>query len=573
MAWINWSFHPIDRRVTLGIVGYRPARGDDDNHMVLLLADDEWGVSEDKTRQYCETFLALKSGATPVDDGIHVKVYFVSNFELEKDLLADPRKYDFDGILQDLRMHREDDNLPGELNLEQLRQLGATPRSGVLILSEHSDNRVFERAKAGLANRFALKKGEPAERTHGQEKILRDFFRYVELRRFMRTSPMRDELKKFVGVSTLYHIVDFLKLLANDRPNHRLPIIILGPTGCGKEHVARLIHAMDCIGRSKPVNYEKFSPVLFGAIAEGVMEGEIFGVDKLYDRMPPIPGYIRDAKEGTVFFDEVGDIPLNIQGKMLRFLQEGEVHPIGGKWEKVDDVRVVFATHKDLLKHFQDGILREDFIHRIDGLTIRLPSLAERLDEHQLLIDHFFIDASIKEMTGRPIQEAVQPDLNEHLLKLCREGAFTGNVRQLSSFIKRLVRFATRNNPVGMYEYHLAVEHSLMPPGYSQGQGKPLEEEAAHPLEAAFGDMAWNAFIQSEHWVKGKCMKSADEKGFKTKEIVEFLMSREATDILTDTEGTTIEAPDRDELQKRLTSLYQRSKENWIASFEQSQKG
>jgi DNA-binding NtrC family response regulator len=384
-----------------------------------------------------------------------------------------------------------------------------------------------------------------------------------------------------------------------------LPVVVLGDTGTGKEHLARLIHAQDRVKplkkgiRQYVVDFDKsFVPVLVSAIGQGVMEGEIFGIKNLQGN-PPVNGYIRDAQTGTLFFDELADIPIGIQGKLLRFLQNQEVRPIGGEWEKVEDVRVVFATHSEERLHDRSRF-REDFVQRIDGLAFRLPPLSERAQEHQLLIDHFFARELKRQervlkrsekggvAIGRErlpddlapmLEDLIAPEVNARLLQMCADGDFTGNVRQLDHFIRRLVRVAKPGSPITGRHLQTAAEYSLLRPGAKPAafrSSKNLDPDG-HPLANVFNGMGWNDFVAGERWTKGRMMYDAESRGFKPREIVAYLFEREialrGTDVqLRDASGNPVqgdpgEESGRQALISMLVGQYQRNKKNWVPAY------
>lgn len=580
MAWNNWHFSRLNKSAGLGTTGYKGLE-DTEDAFRLLLVDDEWCGSESKVRQYCEKFLSLQHNIPPVDSNQPVWVFFTDDFDYQAELLKEPSEYDFDGILQDLMRGINRSALPGEKNLIELRQSVKAPRPGVLVVTQHSE-KTLNRTKAGLPHRFGILKD--AERTPEHDHQIREFFRYVGFRYYMRTTPIKEELQKFVGVSTLYRLTEFLHRVELDQPDKRLPVVILGATGTGKEHVARLVHEVDRARGEKLGNANRFVPILFSAIGENVMDGEIFGIENLQGS-PRVTGYIREAANGTVFFDELADIPKSIQGKLLRFLEEHQVHPIGGQWEHVKDVRTVFATNDENALS-DPKCFREDFIHRIDGLTFRLPDLAKRKDEHQLLIDHFLLESGMCDRTGKNLHETITPELNEDLLDLCQSGGFTGNVRQLKIFLERLARFASKDCPVGKHEYEQAMGASLCQPGInkqaseqtdsnSHSETKITADELENPLDLLLDGIGWNEFIQLDRWHKGRIMKMSDDIGFAPREVVGRLMSNQRAaqgdnTVFVNGLNKPIQESSEEAVLARLLSTYERSKKAWVDFYKQS---
>jgi DNA-binding NtrC family response regulator len=204
-------------------------------------------------------------------------------------------------------------------------------------------------------------------------------------------------------------------------------VLVVGETGVGKELVARAIH--DHGTRSKG----PFLAVDLGAVSGSLWESELFGsvrgaftgADR--DR----PGIIDSARGGTVFFDEIGEVPLDFQAKLLRLLQEKEYRPVGAPVGRRGDVRVVAATNRDLVKMVKDGSFREDLYYRLNVLRIDVPPLRERPADIPLLARHFLEEAV--ERSSRRVW------LEPSALKLLEEYAWPGNVRQLQNVLLRLV--------------------------------------------------------------------------------------------------------------------------------------
>ena len=208
-----------------------------------------------------------------------------------------------------------------------------------------------------------------------------------------------------------------------------VPVLVLGETGTGKELVARALHQF---GRQPD---GPFVAVHCGAIPDTLLESELFGhvrgsftgADR--DRR----GAIREAQHGTVFLDEIGDVSPAFQTKLLRFLQEKTVRPVGAERGESVDVRVVAATHRDLAALSTTGAFRQDLYFRLAGYEIRLPSLRERLSDLPLLVDHFRRRAE-KDL-GLP---ATAP-ASSALLAVLAEYEWPGNVRELEHTVSRLM--------------------------------------------------------------------------------------------------------------------------------------
>jgi len=213
-----------------------------------------------------------------------------------------------------------------------------------------------------------------------------------------------------------------------------LPALILGPTGSGKELVARALHERG------PRAASPFVAVNCAAIPESLLERELFGaVRGAYTGADADhAGLFRRASGGTIFLDEVGDMPSSLQAKLLRVLQHGTVRPLGGVDEAPVDVRVVAATHRDLTRLSADGRFREDLFFRLAILVLRVPSLAERAEDLRILAED--VVAGLAARCGLP-----QTRLTAAAVEALSCRPWPGNVREMEGVLARaLVRAAGR---------------------------------------------------------------------------------------------------------------------------------
>lgn len=203
-----------------------------------------------------------------------------------------------------------------------------------------------------------------------------------------------------------------------------LPIVIEGETGTGKEVVARSVHKWS--GRSGPL-----VAVNCAALPEGLAEGELFGYRRgaFTGADRPSPGFFRSADGGTLLLDEVTDLPLSLQAKLLRVLEEREVQPLGEPRPIPIDVRVVVAGQQSLMEASRQGRFRPDLLARLDGLTVRLPPLRSRREDVPPLFSHFLMEL------GQGRAPAVEGDFVE---RLCLHD-WPFNVRELLLLARRLM--------------------------------------------------------------------------------------------------------------------------------------
>jgi two-component system response regulator HydG len=211
-------------------------------------------------------------------------------------------------------------------------------------------------------------------------------------------------------------------------------VLISGETGTGKELVALSIHT------SGPRADRSFVAVNCAALPEHLLESELFGHARgaFTGASNSRRGMFVEAQEGTIFLDEIGDLPLSLQGKLLRVLQSGEIRPDGAEATRTVNVRCIAATHKDLAVLVEKGQFREDLFFRLDVLRVRVPPLRERGEDIPRLVDHFLRQSL--ERSSRSLLAGFEPDALDFLASC----DWPGNVRQLENLIERLVVTASQ---------------------------------------------------------------------------------------------------------------------------------
>jgi two-component system, NtrC family, response regulator HydG len=209
------------------------------------------------------------------------------------------------------------------------------------------------------------------------------------------------------------------------------PVVITGETGVGKELVARAIHARGA-RRGKP-----FVPVNSSAIPPELLESEIFGHVRggFTGAVQTRKGLLTEADGGTLLLDEIGDMPIALQAKVLRVLQFGEVRPVGGDRGHAVDVRVIASTHRDLPSLVREGRFREDLYFRLHVLPVYVPPLRDRREDIPALAAHLLAEACRRAPHSRV--RSIGPEA----LRTLTESAWPGNVRELASVIERAVVF------------------------------------------------------------------------------------------------------------------------------------
>jgi DNA-binding NtrC family response regulator len=218
-------------------------------------------------------------------------------------------------------------------------------------------------------------------------------------------------------------VEEIYKIRASD-----VTVLVTGESGTGKELVSRAIHTLS--NRKDKI----FVPFNCTAVPKELAEGHLFGYRKgaFTGAVTDSPGMIRAADGGTLFLDEVGDLPLDVQPKLLRFLQEGEVQPIGEKRPIKVDVRVIAATNMPLEEKVANGTFREDLFYRLNVIRLRVPPLRERRSEIPAMVAHY-LDKYSQRFGKRGITFTPQ---TIDLLMVCD---WEGNVRQLTNEMQRII--------------------------------------------------------------------------------------------------------------------------------------
>jgi two-component system nitrogen regulation response regulator NtrX len=259
------------------------------------------------------------------------------------------------------------------------------------------------------------------------------------------------------AMQRLYQMVD---RVAPSKAN----VLIIGESGVGKELAARAIHHKSLVS-SGP-----FVRVNCAAIPQELIESELFGHEKgaFTGAVGLKPGRLELADHGTAFLDEVGDMNLYVQAKLLRFLQEGEFEHVGGTRTLKVDVRVIAATNKNLLEEMKQHRFREDLYYRLNVVRLEVPPLRERKEDIPLLAEHFLGRYSDEHGVARRV-------LSEDALNVLVNQSWPGNIRELANFMQRCV--------VLLPEQHLTAKE--IAPLLAAGCGSPHDDHVGRSLRGA----------------------------------------------------------------------------------------
>ncbi len=231
--------------------------------------------------------------------------------------------------------------------------------------------------------------------------------------------------------------------------NTDLSVLINGESGVGKEVFSQIIHALSSR------KHNSFIAVNCGAIPEGTIDSELFGHEKgsFTGAVDSRKGYFETVNGGTIFLDEIGEMPLGTQARLLRVLETGEYIRVGSSKVQKTDVRVIAATNKELLTYTQKGKFREDLYYRLNTVPIRVPALRERKDDIYILFRKFAADFADKYKTT-PVQ------LNDEAKNVLINYSWPGNVRELKNIAEQISVLSKEKNISGQQLSNFLPEHS-----------------------------------------------------------------------------------------------------------------
>ena len=223
-----------------------------------------------------------------------------------------------------------------------------------------------------------------------------------------------------------------VRRLIEKASRNRLPVLLLGESGTGKEVVARAIYHANPSGQLVPIDC--------GSLVGTLVESDLFGHVKgaFSGAVENKKGLVEVAAGGTAFFDEIGDLPLEMQVKLLRLLQEREFRAVGAlQWRKID-LRIIAATHRTLRAEVAAGRFREDLFYRLHVFIIHLPPLRDRKEDIPLLVEHILRDINVKH--GRQVR-----GVNPEVIEMFASYSWPGNVRELRNVLERAAIMANRD--------------------------------------------------------------------------------------------------------------------------------
>jgi len=374
------------------------------NFLNLLIVDDERSV-----REACREVAHSLGFSAQIADSAEQAHRML-------DLLA------FDAVLLDLR-------LPGAGGLDVLRRIKERrPEAVVIVVTGYGTVQSAVQAMKNGAYDYVTKPFSVDE----LKMLLERVASHLKLKSENRM--LREKVKSkqgFGGIVGRAPEMEKLYRIIAKAANSVHPVLILGESGTGKEMVARSIHY------SGPFRDKPFIPVDCGSLVPTLIESELFGYVKgaFTGANQSKDGLMAMAEGGTIFLDEVGELPVDLQAKMLRAIQEKEIRPVGSTRRVPINVRILAATNRDLEQAVTQGSFRRDLYFRLNVLSLRIPALRERRQDIPLLIGHF-----LERMTRTSGQEKI---LSDDALKAMLAYDWPGNVRELENCLERTYAFTS----------------------------------------------------------------------------------------------------------------------------------
>jgi two-component system response regulator AtoC len=376
----------------------------EDLRIRLLIVDDEQSI-----RKLCMT----------VGEALGFACIEANNGETALALLEEQPAH---MVLTDMVMP----NMSGLEFLEKVKKM--FPRTEVAVMTGHGSVETAVQAMKLGAYDYIGKPFSPLEELRLFLRRMAEKVRLVEENQFLRERVDTDAgLHGIIGSSA--KIQDVLRMISRLKDT-RTPVLIAGESGTGKELVARAIHFRGSFA-NRP-----FVAVDCGSLVPTLIESELFGYEKgaFTGALRSKAGLFQAASGGTIFLDEIGELPVEMQAKLLRVLQEKEVRPVGSNQRVKVDVRVIAATNRDLEAEYRNGTFRKDLYFRLNVVTVHLPSLRERRSDIPVLV-HWFLD---RYAPGISVQ------VTNGAMKCLLQYDWPGNVRELENCIERAVALGDR---------------------------------------------------------------------------------------------------------------------------------
>ena len=412
--------------------------------------------------------------------------FAVSSVDNTADARAALKTHMADIVLLDLK-------LPGGGGLPLLEEIRTIyPETVVVVMTAYATVSSAVEAMRTGASEYLTKPFTMDELSDVLERASERRHFDTESRRLRERLRTADGFGTLIGRSSeMERVYRILSKVAHT--NH--PVLILGESGTGKEVVARTIHY------NGPNATHPFIPVDCGSLVPTLIESELFGYVKgaFTGANRSKEGLLATAEGGTVFLDEIGELPLDLQAKLLRALQEKEIRPVGSNLRVPIHVRILAATNRDLAAMVEQGKFRKDLYFRLNVVNVKIPSLRERRQDVALLAAHF--------LERRRRETGVLYTLSDDVLRVLGAYDWPGNVRELENTIERACALSSGpvlhlgDMPTQIQEYRLQAQHSA--------EFAPTEETSADAGILTIAEMEKHAILNTLRQLNGDKLTAA----------------------------------------------------------------
>ena len=396
-------------------------------------------------------------------------------------------KKEFSVMLVDLKMP----GMGGLAFLKQIKEQGSN--ANVIIMTAYGTIETAVEAMKNGAFDYITKPFGKDELLINMERAINAFNLYHQNIRLKEELETLYEGQKIIGKSEAIQRIHELIQKVADTENAN--VLITGESGTGKELVARAIH-----GNSSRYDMP-FVAVNCSAIPVNLLESELFGYEKgaFTGAVSRREGKFKRANGGSLFLDEIADMPLNMQAKLLRVIQDGEVTPVGGDDPERVDIRIISATNSDIGEVVKRGAFRDDLFYRLNVVPIHIPSLRERRGDIPILIEH------IKNNLNRKLKKNIE-HIPEEILNRLKTYHFPGNIRELENIMERAFILAD-NNRLSVELFPLPEHASQRPSSIENGLSlKDISKQAREEVERdvivnVLNETNWNR-VKTAHILK-----------------------------------------------------------------------
>ncbi len=379
----------------------------------VLVVDDEAFA-----RRYFETVLVEDGYSCVTAESIESCMRHIENEESPDLIILDIRLPDGNGLDLLARLHEQDNTRP------------------IIVITAYGSVSEAVRAMKSGAFDYFTKPFEDPHRIKISIKNALEHRRLHDENLMLRTQlHSRSVFRKLIGISpSMQKVFELIRKAARTESH----ILIVGESGTGKELVAEAIHALSDRAAGA------FIPINCAALPDSLLESSLFGYERgaFTGATKRTPGFFEEAKGGTLFLDEIGDAAPPVQAKILRAVEEGVIYRVGSTKSINTDVRLIFATNKDLSREVSEGRFRKDLYFRINVIKIALPPLRDRREDIPLLTRHFLA----KKCAESGITEAV---LTDDALPFLLKRRWDGNVRELKNLVERIVALHPKESVTG----------------------------------------------------------------------------------------------------------------------------